>query len=244
MAVYIWSDLHLGHQNIIDYEKRPFSSVEEMDIALIQAWKKTVKSNDIIINLGDFSWKLNKEHITKLVKNLPGYKILIIGNHDRKKSLNWWYDVGFDEVYKYPIIYDDFFILSHESVYVGKEMPYVNIHGHTHGESTDNIQKINVSVEVIGYKPIPFDTIKTNFVKTDDEVTTYDLIRKTLFPSEIKILAGSNISQGEDVVLSSDGSCIYGVHSLTVTEIGTAKVIGKALENATIGCMCRIGFNN
>jgi hypothetical protein len=50
--VYIWSDLHLGHANIIKYSKRPFSNVEEMDEALLHAWRTTVKPLDTIINLG------------------------------------------------------------------------------------------------------------------------------------------------------------------------------------------------
>jgi len=161
--IYIWSDLHLNHSNIIEYEKRPFSSVQEMNKTLLDAWKNTIGSKDTIINLGDFALGMNKESLEKLVKNLPGTKILILGNHDIGHSTKWWREVGFDEVSKYPIIYDGFYILSHESLYVGKEMPYVNVHGHTHGESTDNPQKVNVSVEVLGYKPILFDSIKNKF---------------------------------------------------------------------------------
>jgi len=167
MAVYIWSDLHLGHKHIIDYEERPFDSVEHMDTFLISSWKDNIKSNDTIINLGDVSFKTNKENLEKIIKNLPGYKILILGNHDRGKSVKWWREVGFDEVYKYPIIYDDFYILSHESIYINKHMPYVNVHGHTHGESSDNFQKVNVSVELLNYKPILFDEIKAKYIDAE-----------------------------------------------------------------------------
>jgi calcineurin-like phosphoesterase family protein len=51
--MYIWSDLHLGHVNIIRYCSLPFTGVREMNAALLQAWKSTVKNGDTIINMGD-----------------------------------------------------------------------------------------------------------------------------------------------------------------------------------------------
>ena len=94
---------------------------------------------------------------------MPGHKILIMGNHDQEKSIQWWMDVGFDEVYPYPILWDKFFILSHESVYVNHKMPYVNIHGHMHNEISNNPRKVNVSVENTDYAPVLFSRIKEKF---------------------------------------------------------------------------------
>jgi calcineurin-like phosphoesterase family protein len=87
--VYIWSDLHLGHANVIKYCNRPFADVEAMNKALLHAWRVT-KPLDTVINLGNVSLKQNKEYLAKTIRNLPGYKILIMGNHDRKRSVKWW----------------------------------------------------------------------------------------------------------------------------------------------------------
>jgi calcineurin-like phosphoesterase family protein len=165
---YIWSDLHLNHEAVLRYENRPFNSVQEMNKTLIKNWRETVSSKDTIFNLGDVSFKTTKDELEKIIKNLPGKKVLILGNHDRSKSLSWWRDVGFDEVYPYPIIYEGFFMLSHEPLYICPEMPYVNIHGHTHGECFDNyVQRMNVSVENIEYKPVSLDDLVFKFKRED-----------------------------------------------------------------------------
>lgn len=159
MAEYIWSDLHLGHTNIIRYCNRPFKDTEAMDKALLKAWRETVTGSDTIINLGDFCFKWTKERTESVVKNLPGYKILILGNHDRHHSLDWWRSVGFDEVYPYPIIYKQWYILSHEEVFLNEKIPYLNIHGHRHNVKLSPKCYINVSVECTNYKPVALDTL-------------------------------------------------------------------------------------
>jgi predicted phosphohydrolase len=106
--VYIWSDLHLGHGNVIRYCDQPFADVTEMNTALLQAWKSTVKNSDMIINLGDVSLKLNKEYLATVTHRLSGYKILVMGNHDQKKPVRWWLAVGFNEVYPHPVVYVGF----------------------------------------------------------------------------------------------------------------------------------------
>jgi calcineurin-like phosphoesterase family protein len=48
MNIWFTSDTHFHHKNIIKYCNRPYSSVEEMNNALIENWNKTVKQNDIL----------------------------------------------------------------------------------------------------------------------------------------------------------------------------------------------------
>jgi calcineurin-like phosphoesterase family protein len=71
--------------------------------------------------------------------------------------------MGFEEVYRYPIIYKGFYILSHEPVYLNEHMPYVNLHGHIHSKKYDSKQYVNLSVEMINYTPVLFDDIKKQF---------------------------------------------------------------------------------
>ena len=157
-------DTHFFHKNIIGYENRPFSSVEEMNNKLIQNWNYTVKKTDRIFHLGDFSFG-NKQMQIEIGQKLNGYKVLILGNHDRY-NIRHYIDCGFNEVIKYPIVLDGFWILSHKPMYINKNMPYANIFAHVHGnpEYTDySDQTICVSVERkhMNYAPISFDRIKT-----------------------------------------------------------------------------------
>ena len=81
--IYVTSDLHFGHGNVIKYDNRPFQDVEEMDRALIALWNNTVLQKDTVYILGDFSW-YEGEKTNKILKQLHGKKILIVGNHDKK----------------------------------------------------------------------------------------------------------------------------------------------------------------
>ncbi len=161
--VFLISDMHFGHANIIKYENRPFTNVDEMDTTLISNWNKAVGKGDKVFILGDVSF-YNKEKTKSIFEMLNGNKILILGNHDKDRSLAWWSETGLDEVYQYPIVYNDFYILSHEPVYLSENMPYANIHGHTHHLKYADKQFFNVSVECIGYTPISFDKVKEQFI--------------------------------------------------------------------------------
>ena len=93
---------------------------------------------------------------------LPGKKLLIKGNHDTKSNSSYR-DFGFSEVYDHPIILDDFWILSHEALYVNTNMPYANLFGHVHASpivKDFSSQHYCVSVERIDYTPIDFDVVK------------------------------------------------------------------------------------
>lgn len=166
--VFIISDHHFGHKNIIDFESRPFEDADEMNKAMIEKWNAVVGKDDKVYHLGDFSF-LNREKTKAIVNELNGYKFLIMGNHDRGRTRSWWLDVGFDEVSEYPIVYNGFYFLSHEPMYMNTHMPYVNIHGHIHGQKYEGIQYLNVCVEHWNYEPILFDKIKEIYVPNEEQ---------------------------------------------------------------------------
>lgn len=155
MKFFAISDTHFNHAKIIDYCNRPFSSVEEMDETLIKNWNETVSNNDTVLHLGDFGLG-NKEYIASVVKRLNGKKILILGNHD-----NWseqtYRDMGFHTVSRFPILWNDFYLLSHAPLPpISDKLPFMQLYGHVHNDSRyiDTVNSKCVCVERTGYRPL------------------------------------------------------------------------------------------
>lgn len=159
---YFIADTHFGSESIIRYENRPFLSIEEMDNVLIERWNSVVSKEDTVYVLGDFSAYSDEEKNKKILAELHGEKILIMGNHDKHKKPEEWRRLGFLECSQWPVLYHDFFILSHEPVYLNRNMPYANFYGHVHGNVTYcdcSVQSACISVERIDYTPIEFSEI-------------------------------------------------------------------------------------
>lgn len=159
IKTFFTSDQHFGHNGIIKYESRPFEGVIEMSHFMISQWNITVGKNDIVYHAGDFSF-MNKEETKKVFDKLYGRKRLIMGNHDRARSVTWWKDIGFEEVYEFPICYKDFYWISHEPMYMNERMPYVNCHGHLHSKKYEGNNHINLCVEHWNYRPLQFEQIQ------------------------------------------------------------------------------------
>jgi calcineurin-like phosphoesterase family protein len=106
MENWATSDIHFGHDNIIDYCNRPFHNtfnedlslwetrVEEMNRQLIENWNETVAPNDTVWVLGDGA--MGKLKLTvPLFKKCHGKKKLLPGNHDacwfggKKNHASW-----------------------------------------------------------------------------------------------------------------------------------------------------------
>lgn len=80
---YFIADSHFCHESVIEFDKRPFSSVEEMNRQMIARWNKAVKKPaDEVFILGDFLFRGTGEEANRILKKLRGRKFLIRGNHD------------------------------------------------------------------------------------------------------------------------------------------------------------------
>lgn len=162
MKLFIISDTHYYHSKIIEYENRPFSNVEEMNEYMIQEHNNVVSNEDIVVHFGDFSFG-GKQLVTEIFNQLNGNLYLIMGNHDRRRSRNWYINLGFVDVFRKPVHLQNF-ILSHEPINHEKIIEYnkINCHGHIHNNvHYNNFIKdlslehyyVNFCVEKIEYRP-------------------------------------------------------------------------------------------
>lgn len=176
MSTFFIADTHFNHSDIIKYCNRPFVSSEDQTNKLIENWNRVVKDEDTVFVLGDFFFFYNPKECDlentgifikesneciRILSQLKGHKHLIKGNHD-VRSDKQYSEMGFEFVSPYPIIYDNFFILSHEPLLLSQTTPYFNLYGHVHNDDrfTDTSTSKCVSVERINYKPVSLEKVK------------------------------------------------------------------------------------
>ncbi|MDE6925418.1 MAG: metallophosphoesterase [Acetatifactor sp.] len=166
--IYFIADTHFSEENIMRYENRPFESAAEMDREIISRWNSVVEEEDEVYVLGDFG-AAGREAL--MLSQLRGGKFLVKGNHDIQSN-QYYRDAGFEEVYDHPVILKEFWILSHEPLYVNTNMPYANLFGHVHNSpiiKTFSKQHYCVSVERIDFTPVSFDEIVRRIQQEEGE---------------------------------------------------------------------------
>lgn len=178
-GIWFVSDTHFGHVNIIKFCNRPFSSVEEMDKALINNWNSVVQPNDIVFHLGDFAFAPNARW-KQLIQTLNGHIYLIVGNHDEIRYPGHQVFDLFEDVTSQLIVKIDeqavylnhYPFLCYEGAYRAPEQAAYALHGHVHLLREHNLGKdfermshtfpyqYDVGIDNNNYTPISWKQIK------------------------------------------------------------------------------------
>ena len=150
MDVWLITDTHFNHDKIQTYCKRPPDFTER----IIRNWQAIVKPDDLVIHLGDVIIG-NRRKLTDIMQELPGRKVLVMGNHDRSHSATWWMAHGFAFACQQMVFRNVY--LTHEpatSLVSGTE---INIHGHVHTTPFTNARLFNkLFVLEHDYRPVNF----------------------------------------------------------------------------------------
>lgn len=155
--IWVISDTHFGHTNIIKYCDRPFKSVEEMDDTIIKNWNSVVRDGDIVYHLGD----VYMGKAPGFLNNLKGRKRLILGNHDNGRDQ--LLQRVFQKIDVWRMFPEFGLLLTHVPVHTNtlSEKCPVNVHGHIHNNEKDyGKQYRNVSVEVVDYTPVNIENLR------------------------------------------------------------------------------------
>ena len=147
------------------FKTRPFSTVEEMDEALMDNWNSVVKPGDKVYHLGDVTFGSKENYIKNIHKRLNGKKRLIVGNHDDVKFLAPY----FEKVMLWRMFPDWGLLMTHvpvhrstlgEDRFDGKGM--INLHGHIHQNPSPEGPYKCVCVEQphMNYTPMNIEELK------------------------------------------------------------------------------------
>jgi calcineurin-like phosphoesterase family protein len=158
---FFTADCHFCHAGIIAMCNRPFSSIDEMNRALVAGWNAVVRPNDTIWCLGDFAHRaVDPARLRHLFNSLSGEKHLVSGNHDGADTLALpWASVA--PVAEITVEGQRIFA----SHYAHRAWPEQRrgawqLFGHTHGRLSGSSQSLDVGVDCWGYCPASIPQIR------------------------------------------------------------------------------------
>ena len=160
-TVLVISDLHLGHENVIEYSNRPFDDVDEMNSVLWANLTAALAPENVLVVVGDMAMAraINEETRQKIRSLTCRHRHLVFGNHDLTGAGQLRAE-GFDDVWSLMVSGGEPpLIWTH---YPLNEVPagYVNIHGHVHDSPPRPSPHINVSVEQLDYRPVSLAALR------------------------------------------------------------------------------------
>jgi len=160
---WVFADTHLCHRNIFqhrpDREGNFFKSGSEHDEYVCDMWNDHIGGGDIVYLLGDVAFNVRG---LALIKNLPGRKVVIVGNHDLAFSTIAQHassvhamkeiDLGFRAIMTHIPLHDS-----------AMDRWRLNIHGHMHDVVIESEKHLCVSLEQTGFRPVNMDEIRSRY---------------------------------------------------------------------------------
>lgn len=171
--IYLSSDLHFNHSKPFIYADRGFSSVDEMNTAIIDNFNSVLTDQDDLYLLGDTLMGNTSESIL-LFQQLKGKIHLVWGNHDtnsRKKILAQQPNVvevlGYADMLTYEK--QNFYLCHFPTITTNFDDESLNrrllcLAGHTHStEKFDSCGSYNVAVDAHNCRPVSIETVIQDF---------------------------------------------------------------------------------
>jgi calcineurin-like phosphoesterase family protein len=173
MKKFTTSDIHLFHKNILKFEpeSRPFSSLDEMHMVIVNNWNNVVNVYDVVYIIGDVSFGKLTDTIDILTK-LNGNLILIKGNHDHVLSRNPSFRncfVRIEDLLEIKVNGQNYTLCHYPMLSWNKS--HINsyqLFGHLHSRWKGNNKQLNVGMDCHNLTPIDFNDIPSLLSKLPD----------------------------------------------------------------------------
>lgn len=169
--VWFTSDWHLNHTNIIKYCNRPFDTVEEMNISLLDRCNSLVKKSDVLFYLGDWCFHHRYNKLVEFAKIFRDSLVckniyFLFGNHDRKLRE----DDNFKKLWigTYDLleikVKDQSIVLCHYAMRTWNKSHHGSWHlyGHSHGGLSDDTAALSFDcgTDCFNFFPINFTKVE------------------------------------------------------------------------------------
>ena len=197
--IYFSADYHIGHENVLHLDGRPFQDMDSMCRGLTKRFNAQVRDQDVCYFLGDMG---QGPKLKEFMEGLNGTKVLILGNHDSKRQSMM--NKGFDVVLNSGslVIQGELVTFTHcplrgvfredtsdmrgtvegdnwhkESLYTDfsiEDHGQFHLHGHIHSPNGGMSERIlgrqyDVGLPGNNYIPVSMSTIESWIVKTKRE---------------------------------------------------------------------------
>lgn len=170
--LWFTSDLHICHENILTFTKRPYATVDEMARGLIANINECVEEGDILYILGDVSMKGRQEEVLGYLRQIRCKHVrLVQGNHD----LDWGQAGYFESVEAYAdvkynktrLIMSHYPFMTWNGIFHGT----IHVHGHIHSEGSHynelqrqrGYRRYDVGVDANGCRPVSVAQVREFF---------------------------------------------------------------------------------
>lgn len=169
---YYISDTHFGHQNVLQFDRRPFADTEEMERTIIENWNSKVTDDDDVWIIGDFCYRSDKTP-SYYLKQLKGHKHLLTGNHDKATLEDETACSYLESIEKMCHVKDGnhHICLCHFPIaeWSGKQRGTYHIYGHVHSRVTEAAQfmmntehAFNAGCMINHYEPVTLPEVIEN----------------------------------------------------------------------------------
>ena len=175
MQTFFTSDTHFDDKYAIQYFNRPFKSMGEMNVVMVEKWNSVVTENDTVYHLGDFTLG-DIRHFTAWVSQLNGNIKILPGSHDHL----WLKDFVASEKVQViaPLVSVEFLgimagkhpqvvVMCHYSMQVWDRSNYGSWHlfGHSHGKLKGIGLSFDVGVDCTGFTPLSLEVVASKMAQ-------------------------------------------------------------------------------